>query len=186
MNHPHDPEQQPGKPPRPGFAPYQFPQPAPQPPASGATGIIAALLAGLGAVACLGGSLVGVLDLVGIDALDTDSRIQTSVGIAGAVLPVLILGIVLNVVAGVLLTAGTVALARRKMTGRWFVVGGCAVTIAGNLLSLGYATSATGLYGSGGTIVLLGLVFPITTLVLVLVPSTTTWITARREPSSPY
>lgn len=186
MNHPHGPEHQPGQPPRPGFATYRFPQPTPRASPSGATGIIAAILAGLGAVACLGSGLLGILGLVGIDALDTDSRIQTSVGISGAVLPVQILNIVLNLVAGFLLAAGTAKLARRSMSGRWFVVGGCAVTIAGNLLSLGYATSAMGRYGNGATMALLGLLFPIATLVLVLVPSTTAWITAKREPRGSY
>lgn len=186
MDHPHEPQPPPGQQPRPGFAPYRFPQSAPPPSRSGATAIVAAVLAGLGAVACLGGSLLGILGAVGINALDTDSRVQTSVGIAGGVRPVLILGIVLTFVAGLLLTAGTVTLAQRKMTGRWFVVGGCAVTIAGNLLSLGYAASAMGSYVSGGAFALLGFIMPIATLVLVVVPSTTAWITAKPKPSDSY
>lgn len=179
---PHDP----GRPPRPGFAPYGFRDPAPRPSPSGATGIAAAVLAGLGAVGCLGGSLVGLLGLVGIDVLGTESRIQTSVGISGAVLPVLIFGIVLGVVSGILLAAGSVALARRTMTGRRLVAGGCAATIAGNLLSLGYAASAMGPHGSAGAIALLGFLVPIVTLILVLVPSTTAWIKAKRVAAKPY
>ncbi|PRC41370.1 hypothetical protein C6A85_000000115965 [Mycobacterium sp. ITM-2017-0098] len=185
MNHPRPPEHPPGQPPRPGFAPYRFPQPAPQPAPSGVTGITAAVLAGLGAVACLGVSLFGLLGLLGISALDTDSRVQTSVGIAGGVLPVLIFGIVLNVVSGVLLALGTAALARRKPTGRRLVVGGCVVTIGANLLSLGYVAPATP-YVSGATVALLGLLFPIATLVLVTLPPTTTWINARRRRIRPY
>ena len=186
MDRPHEPQPPPGQQPRPGFAPYGFRQPAPPASRSGTTGIIAAVLAGVGAVACLGGSLLGILGVVGITALDTDSQVQTSVGIAGGVRPVLILGIVLTFVAGLLLTAGTVRLAQRKMTGRWFVVAGCAVTIAGNLLSLGYAASAMGSYGSGGAFALLGFIFPIATLVLVVMPSTTAWINAKPKPSSSY
>ncbi|MGB3351931.1 MAG: hypothetical protein WBB00_04070 [Mycobacterium sp.] len=186
MEHPYEPQPPPGQQPRPGFAPYRFPQSAPPPSRSGATGIIAAVLAGVGAVACLGGSLFGILGVVGINTLDTDPMIQTSVGIAGGVRPVLILGIVLTFVAGLLLTAGTVTLAQRKMAGRWFVVGGCAVTIAGNLLSLGYAASAMGAYGSSGAVALLAFIFPIATLVLVVMPSTTAWIAAKRKPSSFY
>jgi hypothetical protein len=102
------------------------------------------------------------------------------------VLPVLIFGIVLSVVSGVLLAAGTVTLARRKMTGRGLVAGGCAVTIAGNLLSLGYAATALGPRGSAGAFALLGFLIPIATLVLVLVPSTTAWLKAKRVPVSPY
>lgn len=185
MNHPHGPEHQPDHPPRPGFAPYRFPQPAPQPAPSGVTGITAAVLAGLSAAACLGGSLLGVLGLMGISALDTDSRVQTSVGIAGGVLPVLILEIMLNFVSGLLLAAGTAALAQRKMTGRRLVVGGCAVTIGANLLSLGYVASGTPFF-SGATVALLGLLLPIATLVLVTLPPTTTWINAKRRRSRPY
>jgi hypothetical protein len=186
VSHPHGPEHRPDQPPRPGFAPYRFPQPAPRPAPSGVTGIIATVLAGLGAAMCLGGSLLGILGLAGVSGFGSGSRIQTSVGISGAVLPVLILGIVLNLVSGALLTAGTVTLAQRRTSGRRFVVSGCAVTLAGNLLSLGYATSAMGPNGGGATFALLGLIFPIATLVLVLVPSTNAWITAKRRPSSPY
>lgn len=188
MNHPHGPsgDGSPGQQPRPGFATYHFPEPVPQPPPSGVTGIMAVAFAGLVAVACLGVSLLAFLGLIGVSLLDTDSRVQTSVGISGSVLPVLILGILLTFVAGLLLAAGTVKLAQRKMAGRRLVVGGCGVTIAANLLSLGYAASATGPYISGGTFALLGLIFPMATLVLVLVPSTTAWITAKRKSTGAY
>lgn len=177
MNHPHE---QPGDPPRPGFAPYNFPQPAPQASPSGVTAIIATVLAGLGAVACLGHGLLGFLGLMGISALDTDAGVRTAVGIAGGVLPVLILGIVLNFVAGLLLAAGTAELAQRKRTGRRLVVTGCAVTIGANLLSLGYVASATP-YFNGAAVALLGLLFPIATLVLVTLPPTSTWINTKRR-----
>lgn len=176
MSQPH--EHPPGPPPRPGFAPYRFPQPAPRAPRSGVTAIIAAVLAGVGAVACLGGSLFGVLGLLGISALDLDSRVHTAVGISGAVLPVLILGIVLNIVAGLLLAAGSARLLQRKVTGRRLVVVGCAITIGVNLLSLGYVAAATP-YLSGPTLALMGLLFPIATLVLVTLPPTTAWLNAR-------
>ncbi|MDA2892216.1 hypothetical protein PDG61_14930 [Mycolicibacterium sp. BiH015] len=160
---------------RPGFAPYTFPEPAPRPSPSGVTVIIAAVLAGLGALTCLSEALLGILDLAGLSAPEGDSHVQTSVGIAGALLPVLILGILIDVVAGALLVAGTVVLARRRLTGRKLVVAGSAITIGGSLLSLGYVTAATTPYG----LALLGLLFPLATLVLVLLPPTTAWLKAR-------
>lgn len=169
---------------RPGFAPYTFPPPVPRPAPSGVTAIIAAVLAGLGALACLSEGLLGVLSLAGLSAPDGDSHVQTSVGIAGALLPVLVLGILLDVVAGVLLVAGTVLLARRRLTGRKLVVAGSAITIGGSLLSLGYVTAAATPYSPVGAddFALLGLLFPIATLVMVLVPPTTAWLKARRTP----
>ncbi|MFB1293993.1 hypothetical protein ACAG24_000630 [Mycobacterium sp. pW049] len=176
----------PGQPPshRPGFAPYAFRQPAPRPAPSSVTAIVAAVLAGLGALACLSGGVFGILDLAGVDAWREGSRVRTSVGIAGGLLPVLVLGVLLNVVAGMVLTAGTVMLARRKLSGRKLVVGGCAITIGASLLSLGYVTAATTPYGAVGSswFALLGLIFPIATLVSVLLPSTTAWLRARRAP----
>lgn len=83
------------------------------------------------------------------------------------------------------MTPGAVNLAKRTMTGRWFVVSGCAVTLAGNLLSLGYVTSAPS-YFSGAAVALLGLLFPIVTLVLVTLPPTTAWINATPRRTNPY
>ncbi len=180
MDHPHDPHREPDPPPRPGFAPYRFPPPPPQASPNPVTGIIAVVLAGFVAVTCLSGSIFGVLGLIGVSPPGTHANIRTSVGVAGGVLPVLILGIVLNVVAGLLLAAGTAALAQRTRLGRRLVVGGCAVTIGTNLLSLGYAASVTP-YFNGAAVALLGLLFPIATLVVVTVPPTTTWINARRR-----
>ncbi|MGQ9347059.1 MULTISPECIES: hypothetical protein [Mycolicibacterium] len=88
--------QQPSYPP--GFAPYPFP-PAPRPPVSGVTAFVAAVLAGLGALWCLSGGVLGILDVAGLDALQAASRVETSVGIAGGLGPVLVLGILLNAVA---------------------------------------------------------------------------------------
>lgn len=170
----------------PGHAPYAF-RTAPQPPVSGITAFIAATLAGIGALWCLGGGLLGVLDMAGIGALRADSRVQTSVGIAGDLGPVLVFAILLNVVAGILLAVGSVKLARRTLSGRRLVVGGSAVTLGGGLLSLGYVTGATASYGPLGPsgFALLGLVIPLATLVSVLLPPTTAWLKARRTTDRP-
>ena len=157
---------------RPGFVPDNFPQPVPRPSPSGLTAIIAAVLAGLSALTCLSEALLGILDLAGLSG---NSQVQTSVGIAGALLPVVVLGILLDVVAGVLLVVGAAMLARRRLTGRKLVVAGSAITIGGTLLSLGYVTAAATPYG----LALLGLLFPLATLMAVLVPPTTAWLKAR-------
>ncbi|MDG4667284.1 hypothetical protein [Mycobacterium sp. 236(2023)] len=162
-----------------GFAP----RPAPPPP-SGVTAALAIILAGLGALACLGSGLLGILGLIGLSAPGSTSGFRTSAGIAGDLFPVLVFGVALNFVSGVLLTVGTVQLARRRLNGRGLIVGGCGVTIGSALLSLGYAASSTTPYGAfgGDGLEIVSFIFPVATLMLVLVPPTTAWLTARRNP----
>ena len=91
----------------------------------------------------------------------------------------------LNIVAGVLLSIGTVMLLLRKMAGRWIVVAGCAVSLVSSLIS--FATPSTiaeyAISGKGADAV--GLIFPIATLVLVLLPSTAAWIQAKQKTVPP-
>jgi hypothetical protein len=71
----------------------------------------------------------------------------------------------------------------RKMTSRWIVVAGCAVSIVSSLISLSLAsTIADYQYGGTGADVV-GLVFPIVTIVLALLPSTAAWIRAKQNGS---
>lgn len=87
----------------------------------------------------------------------------------------------LNIVAGVLLSIGTVMLLLRKMTSRWIVVAGCAVSIVSSLISLSLAsTVAEYQYGGKGADVV-GLIFPIVTIVMALLPSSTAWIEAKQK-----
>jgi len=179
------PPQQPGYPPHGG---YQY-QPVPPPAPSGVTGIIAAVLSGLGALANLGAGLFGLLAMIGLGALANEpSYANSSDGVGGAFVMLLFV-VLLGIGAGLLLAAGTVTLLLRKMIGRWLIVGGCALTIVGSLISFGIAAAVTapyGAYSGGNGFAILGLIFPIATLVLVLLPPTTAWINAKRNPIRPY
>ncbi|QRY46975.1 hypothetical protein JVX93_09340 [Mycolicibacterium boenickei] len=181
--------QQPGFPQQQGFSPSGYPQqggfqhqpygmPSPEP--SGVTGIIAAVLAALGAVSGLGG---GVLAAIGLAAAGTEASLS------GGVYAVLIVAILFNFVFGLIIAVGAVLLFQRKMLGRWLVVGACALAILSSLISFGVAAAATsaayGSYRGGGVFALFGLVFPVATLVLAMLPSTTAWIKARPNPVAP-
>lgn len=212
MNHPNGPHgqgfpgQQPpygqqwGQPQQPAFPqqPYQpVPQPygapvppygAPVPPygapppqgptaPNGATAIIAGVLAGLGgAVNIVGGGFMAI----GLALISSDSTLDTGSGGWGALVAVAML----NIVAGVVLSVGTVLLFLRKPVSRWIVAAGCGVSILSSLISLGITSTLAGYAYRGSGTEVLGLIFPVATLVLVLVPPTAAWINAKR-PSSP-
>ena len=94
----------------------------------------------------------------------------------------------LTLVMSVLLIAGAVLLFRRKMLGRWLVVSGCAVAIVSNLMTSVFTTAVTSddWYSPEGVVsALLGLAFPIITMVLALLPSTTAWIRAEQGRAVP-
>lgn len=166
-----------------GYQPPAMPPLAPASP-SGGTGITAGVLAGLGALANLG---AGIFGLVGLAALNSDSTFQSTSGISGGVSALLIVMTLLSVVIGLVLLAGTVTLLQRKMVGRWLVVAGCAMTIVGSLVSLGLSAAVTARYGyyGGNGFAVLGLIFPIATLVLALLPRTTAWIQTKPNPLAP-
>ncbi|QRY52721.1 hypothetical protein [Mycolicibacterium septicum] len=191
--------QQPGYQPQPGYpAQSGHPQPwypgayqpygsapAPSTSPSGGTAITTAVLAGLGALATLGG---GILGLIGLAALNSDSTYSTSDVLSGGACALLVIVMLVNIVSGLLLLPGTVMLLQRKMIGRWLIVGGCALTILNSLLSLGLSAAVTARYesyGGGSAFEFLSLVFPIATLVLAMLPSTTAWIKARPNPVAP-
>lgn len=150
------------------------PQPTPPRGPSGATAIIAGILALLGG---LFGVLFGALSvavMVGDHEFDA-------------------MGVVFSLLSfafGLVLFNGAILLWRRKMTGRWLIVGGCAVAILLGLLA--FAELFTGISGAptreaGAYVMLavLGFIFPIATLVLVLLQSTTKWICATPRPQNP-
>lgn len=171
--------QQPGHPP-PGYPqqPYGMPPSAPVPP-SGVTGIIAGVLAGLGGLANVVGGLFmafGLSLLIGETSDAAGSAWTPLVAITG-----------LNIVAGVLLLIGTVTLLLRKMIGRWLVAAGCSASILSTLINLTWTPSAIAdyEYDRGVAADLVGVIFPIATLVLVLLPSTAAWIRAKQNPIAP-
>ncbi|WP_458318225.1 hypothetical protein [Mycolicibacterium brisbanense] len=184
--------QQQGYPQQPGFGGgYQPPAMPPLAPASpsGGTGITAGVLAGLGALANLG---AGIFGLIGLAAINSDSTLGSS-ELSGGVSALLVVSVLLGVVVGVVLLAGSIMLLQRKMLGRWLVVAGCAMTIVSSLITLGLSAAVTARYGyyGGGGFAVLGLIFPVGTLVLSLLPSTTAWIRAKSnlavpQPYSPF
>lgn len=194
MTHPNGPYgqgfpgQQPGPPQQWGYPqqsygppqqPYGYP-PAPPAAPNGATGIIAGVLAGLGAlVNTVGGAFMAI----GLAALGSD---DSSLGESVYWTPIIAIA-VLNIIAGVVLSVGTVMLFLRKMIGRWLVVAGCAVSIVSSLISLGMTSmvSAYAYASTGKATDVIGVIFPIATLILVLLPSTTAWINAKRTGAPP-
>ncbi|OBB94459.1 hypothetical protein A5779_19675 [Mycolicibacterium peregrinum] len=155
-----------------------MPPSAPVPP-SGVTGIIAGVLAGLGGLANVVGGLFmafGLSILIGETSDAARSAWTPLVAITG-----------LNIVAGVLLLIGTVTLLLRKMIGRWLVAAGCSASILSTLINLTWTPSAIAdyEYDRGVAADLVGVIFPIATLVLVLLPSTAAWIQAKQNPIAP-
>ncbi|OBB17240.1 hypothetical protein A5761_10615 [Mycolicibacterium setense] len=140
------------------------------------------MLAALGAVAGLVG---GAFAAIGLAAL---SGISSTSDISGGVYALVVLVVLFNFVFGLTIATGAVLLFQRKMLGRWLVVAASALAILSSLISFGVgaaAASAYGTYGGGGLFQLFGLVFPIATIVLALLPSTTAWINAKPSPVAP-
>lgn len=173
--------------PQPGAYPGGYPGGFPPAPASpsGGTAISAAVLATLGALAGLGS---GILALISIAAIKSDSGLSNLSAISGEVYALLIVGSLASILFGAVLLAGAVTLIQRKMLGRWLIIGGCALAIVSNLIGFAVRTTATAGYpgyGGLGVLPLLGMVFPVTTIVLVLLPATAAWIQANRNTAAP-
>ncbi|MEW2479508.1 hypothetical protein AB0876_07930 [Mycobacterium sp. NPDC049093] len=156
------------------------PTAAPRVSAHGITAIITAVLAGIGALLTLGNGIAG---LSGLAALAGDAGLRTLALRTPGALTMTVLATLLSVACGLLLLAGTVALLRRKMTGRRLIVIGCALIILGSLISLGLSLATTARYGSYAIsgLAILSLVLPVATLVVALLPSTAAWIRAKQE-----
>ncbi|SEB17412.1 MULTISPECIES: hypothetical protein [unclassified Mycobacterium] len=180
----------------------QYPQPGayPAPPTtpaqpSGGTAITAGVLAALGGLLSLGVTAVSLFFLIMIVSIGSnfdrsDLELLDSIFgfLAVGMVATVIIGLVLGMVLSALLIAGAVLLFRRKMLGRWLVVSGCAVAIASNLMTFVFTTAVTsGDWTSPESVgsAFVGLAFPIVTMVLVLLPSTTAWIQAERV-APPY
>lgn len=180
----------------------QYPQPGayPVPPAapaqpSGGTAITAGVLAALGGLLSLGITAVSLFFLIVIASIGSNfdrSDVEFLDSIFGVLaiglVAVVIIALVLGTLLSVLLIAGAVLLFRRKMLGRWLVVSGCAVAIVSNLMTSVFTTAVTSddWYSPESVVsALLGLAFPIITMVLALLPSTTAWIRAEQNRSAP-
>ncbi|MFI6366696.1 hypothetical protein ACIBG0_28550 [Nocardia sp. NPDC050630] len=162
----------------PQYEPYPS-VPAPTP--GGGTAITAGVLASVGSAGqLLGGGfniVLGLTDLGG-DLAEYDSTglfaqswFRTYLLVTGSI----------AVISAFLLGVGAVMMFTRRPLGRVLVVAGCAVVIvagiAGYTVTLHYTTSGGSAAEIGGGIGgLFGLIFPIATAVLALVPATTRWL----------
>lgn len=172
---------QPGYPQQPVWPQHSgYPQPGypgvyPPPPAgpSGATAIFAGLLA-------LPGGIIGLI-LGGVSTFSFFLSSQEDRSAWLYLLPLICFGY------GLSLLVGAFSLFRRNTIGRLLIAGGCAVVIV-----LAIVVTVGGAFvrphsdlDSVGVPVIVGIVFPILTLVLSLLPSTTRWIEAKPNPIAP-
>lgn len=162
----------------PQYEPYpSVPAPAP----GGGTAITAGVLASIGSAGqLLGGGFNIVLGLTDLarDLAEYDSTglfaqswIKTYLLVVGSI----------ALVTAFLLGVGAVMMFTRRPLGRVLVVAGCAVVVIAGIteyaVTLQYTTSGGSAAEIGGGIGgLFGLIFPITTAVLALVPPTTRWL----------
>ncbi|WP_433660913.1 hypothetical protein ACQPW1_01095 [Nocardia sp. CA-128927] len=146
---------------------------------SGATAITAGVLACVGSVGELfGGGISLAFGLIGweLDDYDTTGLLsedwfQTWAIVSGAI----------ALVAAIVLAVGAVAMFSRKTFGRLLVVVGCVAVIVSD--GVGFALtrshdSSSDSYGAltGGVGGLLGLIFPVATAILALLPMTSRWL----------
>ncbi|AFA75093.1 putative membrane protein [Gordonia polyisoprenivorans VH2] len=148
---------------------------------SGGTAITATVLSFLGGVSAIVGLIVSIGVLVAISALATEVD-----RIPGWYNAVLVMQMIVDVVLAVLLIWGGVSVLRHKMIGRILVASGCGVSIVFGIvgaiagLAVESALSHNGVsngFGSG-VFSFVGLIFPIATAILVMLPSTAEWIKA--------
>lgn len=162
--------------------PYQPPYGAlpPQQP-SAVTAIIAAVLSFLGAAANIIGPLFAILGVGVLAAVASDSDFE----FPGWYYPITIISSIVQLVAGIGLVVGGIMLLRKTNTGRMIIAISCAGVIVVSILGIISGAALTSwaedrldgadLTGSVATNVgvsVVGLIFPIATLVLALLPAT--------------
>ncbi|MBU3060199.1 hypothetical protein KO481_01485 [Nocardia sp. NEAU-G5] len=149
-------------------------QPYPQQNASGGTAIAAGVLASLGAVGQVFGGLVQV-----VLATTQGNEIDGMYNISWYPAYMLVIG-ALAVVCGALLAMGAIGLFRRSQMGRMLVLAGCALAILIGIAGIGVAITGGVVVSASGRLGLVGgsfgLVFPIATIVLTVLPATTRWL----------
>ncbi|MFC9434423.1 hypothetical protein [Nocardia sp. NPDC057030] len=154
---------------------YSTGMPAP----SGATAITAGVLACVGAVGqLLGGGISLAFGLIGwqLDEYDTtglfaEDWFQTWAIASGAI----------SLVVAIVLGVGAIGMFSRKSFGRLLVVVGCVGVIVAEIVGFAIVRSFDGTDSfsgtlSGGASGLFGLIFPIATAVLALLPMTSRWL----------
>ena len=176
--HPGYPQGYPAQPvyPQPGGYPGGFP-PMPAAAPGGGTAITAGVLALLGGLTHFFG---GVAQALGLSAMMHDSAADVGWGS-------LITIVTLNIIAGALMLPGALTLLLRKQVGRWLIAAGSGISILSALINITSTPDSFGEYsysrGIGGDVV--GIFFAIATIALARVPSTTTWLAAKKYPIAP-
>lgn len=162
----------------PQYEPYpSVPAPAP----GGGTAITAGVLASIGSAGqLLGGGFNIVLGLTDL-ARDLAEYDSTGLFAQSWIKAYLLVVGSIALVTAFLLGVGAVMMFTRRPLGRVLVVAGCAVVVIAGIteyaVTLHYTTSGGSAAEIGGGIGgLFGLIFPITTAVLALVPPTTRWL----------
>lgn len=168
--------QQPGWPQQPGYPQPGYPGGYPPPPRgpSGATGILAGLLALFGGLVGIGLGAVAIFALFFSGQEERDAR--------------MFLSPVIGFAYALLLLIGAILLFRRKSIGRWLIIGGSAAVLVfwaflGGTV-IGVSDEPRRDLVAIGIRILAGLVFPILTLVMTFLPSTTKWIQAKPNRSA--
>jgi hypothetical protein len=191
------PPQQPANPGQYGYQPTPLPQYPGQPgsntlsspSSSGATAIAAAVLALLGCAAQgLGG--IGVFaELSDISSADWDKARDV---LPGWTRPYLMTAGVVAIAVAVALLVGGILLLRRRDGARMLIATSCVIVMVAAIAGLFFALDLkntldehgyTGLVSMGSQLpaAIGGIVFPLVTLILVLMPSTKRWCAARQS-----
>lgn len=176
----------PGYPAPNGYAPYGNTRPP-----GGGTAITAGILALLGCVVGIVGLISGVVAVVNFH--DYNDVFNDSVYSGFEYETFLYARLACLVILAPLLGIGGVMLLMRRRTGRSMVIIGCLVAI---VLSIGSLVTNGALLGSIGALdgrtagvsligAAIGLIFPVTTLILAAVGATVRWIDARATTSAP-
>ncbi|MEV5835681.1 hypothetical protein [Nocardia sp. NPDC052112] len=166
-------------------------EPYPSAPApGGGTAITAGVLASVGSAGQLLGG--GFNIVLGLTDLATDLAEYDSTGLfAQSWLKTYLLVVgSIAVATAFLLGVGAVMMFTRRPLGRVLVVAGCAVVVIAGIaeyaITLRYTTSGGGAAEiSGGIGGLFGLIFPVATAVLALVPATMRWLDYRPVTAAP-
>ncbi|QIS08079.1 hypothetical protein [Nocardia arthritidis] len=154
--------------------------PASTAPPSGTTAIIAGVLAAIGAVGQLLSGAVNVFFGIS-DAVDRLSDYDSTGLFAQSwYKPFVVSTGLIAIVSGALLGLGAIALLTRRRSGVIAIVIGCAIVVVLGVISLivtlNYSADSVPSAQLGGVAGAIGLLFPVGTAVLALVPSTRRWL----------